>query len=50
VSGRSINHVRIARIARTATITTYVAGFNRDDFVVGLFVIMLYFCRPGAGG
>ena len=35
--------MRIARIARTATITTYVAEFNRDDFVVGLFVMMLYF-------
>ena len=34
--------MRIARIARTAIITTYVAEFNRDDFVVGLFVMMLY--------
>ena len=42
--------MRIARIARTATITTYVAELKRDDFVVGLFVILLYFVPPGAGG
>ena len=39
--------MRIARIARTATITTYVAELKRDDFVVGLFVILFYFVPPG---
>jgi hypothetical protein len=28
---------------------TYVAEFNRDGFVVGLSVMMLYFAPPGAG-
>ena len=47
--GRRTSHIRIARIARTATITTYVVAFNRDGFV-RLFVIMVYSvpkCRRG---